>query len=120
MTCCNKHRVRAELHCEIGQQLVCAESRLVWSADHRPEAVARMLAEAILQFPAHLAHMRVVAKRVDALDHFIKTTAHQCAALATKTERREYRAQLEREMGADELVQFDQIMAAEWQRLRSR
>lgn len=120
MACCNPHRVKAGLVCDIGQQLACAQSRLIWTAEYAPEHLSRLLDHALHTFPEHLAHLRVVAKRIDALDSFVQATAMQCAALSTKTERRAYRAQIETEMSATELDQFDQIMAVEWSRLRGR
>lgn len=120
MACCNPHRVRAELHCEIGQQLVCAESRLKWHAEYKPEDVPCLLAQAITAFPDRLAYLRVVALRVDALDHFVDCVARQCAQLATKTDRREFRARLEPEMSVAELEHFDRALGAEWHRLRGR
>lgn len=120
MACCNPHRVKAELHCDIGQQLVCADSRLKWHAEYKPEAVPRLLVQAIAGFPDHITHWRVVALRVDALDHFVDCVARQCAQLPTKTGRREFRARLEQEMSAAELEHFDRVLGAEWHRLRGR
>ncbi|MEX3915990.1 hypothetical protein AB4Y43_07055 [Paraburkholderia sp. BR10872] len=110
--------MKAELHCDIGQQLVCAESRLKWHAEYKPEVVPRLLVQTISSFPDHLIHLRVVALRVDALDHFIDCVARQCAQLATKTDRREFRARLEPEMSVAEREHFDRALGAEWHRLR--
>ena len=120
MGCCNPHRLRVDLHCEIGSQLTCWALRLAWLADFRPADVAQKIEDGLQQFDNHLVSLRRAAKRINQLDLFVQLAAHRCASLATKTDRRLFREQLVGAMSQAELERFDGQMAAEWSRLRGK
>ncbi|ALP62385.1 hypothetical protein AN416_07080 [Paraburkholderia caribensis] len=120
MSCCNPQRERIELSCDIDQQLACGMSRLQWIADSDPERISHFLASLINTFPSNLALIRQAALRAAVVPLFVTQAALICAALATKAERHDFRRQLEGGLASADLERFDQLMAAEWRRLRGK
>jgi hypothetical protein len=120
MSCCNPHRERIGLACDLNQQITCAVSRLLWTSEHAPDGVLRILVSLIRTFPQNLALVRDACVRARLLPEFIERAAMECAALGTKTERHEYRAQFSAGLGAADLQRFDDLMTAEWKRLRGK
>jgi hypothetical protein len=120
MSCCNPHRERIELSCDVNQQLACGMSYLQWIADSDPAQVSHFLASLINTFPSNLALIREAALRAAVVPVFVQRAALICAALATKTERHDFRRQLEGGLAPADLDRFDQLMSAEWRRLRGK
>lgn len=120
MSCCNPHRERVDLSCDVNQQLACGMSALQWMADRNPDQVSQFLASLIHTFPDNLALIRQAALRAAVVPLFVERTALICAALPTKTERHDFRRQLESGLSPVDLERFDRLMSAEWRRLRGK
>ncbi|MFM0315975.1 hypothetical protein PQR36_13885 [Paraburkholderia nemoris] len=120
MSCCNPHRERVELSCDVNQQLACGRSALQWMADRNPDLVPQFLASLINTFLDHLALIREAALWAAVIPVFVERAALICAALKTKTERHDFRRQLESGLAPADLERFDQLMSAEWRRLRGK
>jgi len=120
MSCCNPHRERIDLSCDVNQQLACAATALAWSAEYAPNDVVRLIASLIQTFPEHLALVRDACTRAAVTGAFIEPVALHCAALPTKTERHACRGQFANGLSEADLQRFDDLMAAEWRRLRSK
>jgi hypothetical protein len=120
MSCCNPHREQVGLCCDVNQQLACGRSALQWMADRNPDHVPQFLASLINTFPDHLALIREAALWAAVIPVFVERAALICAALTTKTGRQDFRRQIEDGLSPAELDRFDQLMSAEWRRLRGR
>nr|WP_168793013.1 hypothetical protein [Paraburkholderia aromaticivorans] len=120
MSCCNPHRERVELSCDVNQQLACGMSALQWIADRDPDQVPQFLAALINTFSSNLALIRQAALRAAVVPVFVQRAALICAALPTKTERHDFRRQLEGGLSPADLERFDQLMSTEWRRLRGK
>jgi hypothetical protein len=120
MSCCKPDRERVGLSCEVNQQLACGMCALQWVADRNPEYTPQFLTALINTFPRDLALVREAALRAAVVPIFIQRAAPSCAALSTKTERHEFRQQLEGGLASADLERFDQLMTAEWRRLRGK
>jgi hypothetical protein len=120
MSCCNPHRERVELSCDVNQQLACGMSALQWMADRDPDHTPQFLASLINTFPSDLALIRQAALRAAVVPLFVERSAQACAALKTKTERHDFRRQLEGGLAPADLERFDQLMSTEWRRLRGK
>jgi len=120
MSCCNPHRERVELSCDVNQQLACGMSALQWMADRNPDHVPQFLASLINTFPDNVALIRQAALRAVVIPEFVERAAVICAALKTKTGRHDFRRQLESGLAPADLERFDQLMSAEWRRLRGK
>ncbi|RDK01651.1 hypothetical protein DLM46_16605 [Paraburkholderia lacunae] len=120
MSCCNPHREQVGLSCDVNQQLACGRSALQWMADRNPELVPQFIASLINTFPDHLALIREAALWAAVIPIFVERAASICAALKTKTERHGFRRQLEGGLSSADLDRFDQLMSAEWHRLRGK
>jgi hypothetical protein len=120
MSCCNPHREHVGLSCDVNQQIACGTSALQWMADRNPDLVPQFLASLINAFPDNLALIRQAALRAAVVPLFIERAAVNCAALRTKTERHDFRRQLEGGLSPADLERFDQLMSAEWRRLRGK
>lgn len=120
MSCCNPHRERVELSCDVNQQLACGTSALQWIADRDPDRVSQFLASLINTFPNNLALIRQATLRAAVVPVFVQRAALSCAALPTKTERHDFRRQLEGGLSPADLERFDQLMSTEWRRLRGK
>ncbi|MDQ7981365.1 hypothetical protein QYH69_29465 [Paraburkholderia sp. SARCC-3016] len=120
MSCCNPHRERIDLSCDVNQQLACAATALTWSAEYAPDDVVRLIASLIRTFPEHLALVRDACVLAAVIGAFVERVALHCAALPTKTERHVCRGQFANGLSAADLQRFDDLMAVEWRRLRSK
>ena len=120
MSCCKPDRERVGLSCEVNQQLACGMCALQWVADRNSEYTPQFLTQLINTFPRDLALVREAALRAAVIPIFIQQAAPICAALSTKTERQEFRRQLEGGLASADLERFDQLMATEWRRLRGK
>ncbi|NYH13444.1 hypothetical protein [Paraburkholderia bryophila] len=104
----------------MNQQLACGTSALQWFADRNPGETSQFIASLIKTFPGNLALIRQAALRAAVVPLFIERAALICAALQTKTERHDFRRQLEGGLASVDLERFDQLMSAEWCRLRGK
>lgn len=120
MACCNPHREKVGLFCDLGHQFACANNEVQRLAAHAPDSVARFLATLLPVFPDTPDWILVAAKRAGHLDDYIDRSARYCAALATKTERQTFTGIIAGHLSADQLDRFKELMAAEWRRLRSK
>lgn len=120
MSCCNPHRERVELSCDVNQQIACGMSALQWMADRNPDLTPQFLASLINTFPTNLALIRQAALRAAIIPVFVERAAVICAALKTKAERHDFRRQLASGLSPADLERFDQLMSAEWRRLRGK
>lgn len=120
MSCCNPHRERVELSCDLNQQLACGMSALQWIADRNPAETQQFLASLIHTFPSNLSLIREAALRAAVVPLFVQKAALICGALSTKTERHDFRRQLEGGLSPADLERFDQLMSTEWRRLRGK
>jgi hypothetical protein len=120
MSCCKPDRERVGLSCEVNQQLACGKCALQWHADRNPDYTPQFLTALINTFPRDLALVREAALRAAVIPIFVQRAAPVCAALPTKTERHDFRRQLEGGLAPDDLERFDQLMSTEWHRLRRK
>ncbi|WP_408495635.1 hypothetical protein [Paraburkholderia xenovorans] len=104
----------------MNQQIACGTSALRWMADRNPELVPQFLTSLINTFPENIALIRQAALHAAVVPLFVERSAVACAALKTKTERHEFRRQLKGGLARADLERFDQLMSAEWRRLRGK
>lgn len=120
MACCNPYREQVGLACDYGWQLLCGTNELARLSEHSPAGVPQFITTLLQTFPLSVDVIANHAVRLGQTDSFIARTALHCAALQTKTERKAFRAQFAGYLNAEKLARFDQLMAAEWSRLRSK
>jgi hypothetical protein len=120
MTCCNPYREQAGLACDFGWQLLCGANELARLAEHSPDGVSPFITSLLQAFPLSIDFIASHAVRVGQADSFVARAALCCAALQTKTERKAFRSQIAGYLSAEKLARFDQLMSAEWSRLRSK
>ncbi|WP_186230796.1 hypothetical protein [Burkholderia gladioli] len=120
MRCCRPHREQIDLCCSHEQHLACAVTALASRFEYAPAEVGCLLSELIATFPDRLAPILAEAKEAGRVHLFIERAARACAALATKAERHAFRDQLNDRLCAPDLAAFDDLMSAEWRRLRGK
>lgn len=120
MMCCNPYREQVGLSCDYGWQLLCGTNELERLAAHAPSSVPQFLTTLLQTFPQSADFVAKHSVRVGHRDAFVVRAALYCAALQTKTERNVFRSQIGGYLNAEKLAQFDQLMSAEWSRLRSK
>ncbi|MFL9883102.1 hypothetical protein PQR66_08700 [Paraburkholderia agricolaris] len=120
MTCCNPYREQVGLSCDYGWQLLCGTNELARLAEHAPDSVPQFVTILLQAFPQSADFIASHAVRVGQTDSFVSRAALYCAALQTKTERNAFRSQIGGYLNAEKLARFDQLMSAEWSRLRSK
>lgn len=120
MGCCRPDREQIRLCCSPEQQLACAVTTLASRFECAPADAGRLLAELIATFPNRLAPVLAEASAAGSVRTFIERAARACAALATKPERHAFRDQLTDRLCALDLAAFDDLMSAEWRRLRGK
>jgi hypothetical protein len=120
MMCCNPYREGVGLACDYGWQLLCGTNELARLAEHSPSNVPQFITTLLQTFPLSTDFIANHAVRVGQTNSFVARAALCCAALQTKTERNAFRAQIGGYLNAEKLAKFDQLMSAEWSRLRSK
>lgn len=120
MGCCRPDREQIRLCCSPEQQWACAVTTLASRFECAPADAGRLLAELIATFPNRLAPILAEASAAGSVRTFIERAARACAALATKPERHAFRDQLTDRLCALDLAAFDDLMSAEWRRLRGK
>lgn len=120
MACCRPDRERVGLCCSPQQQLACAVTKLASQFECAPAEAGRLLSELIAAFPDRLAPILAEASAAGKVRPFVERAARACAALATKAERHAFRDQLTDRLCALDLAAFDDLMSAEWRRLRGK
>ncbi|KAB0686536.1 hypothetical protein [Burkholderia territorii] len=120
MGCCRPERERIDLRCSTEQQLACAVTKLASQFECAPDQAGRLLSELIATFPDRLAPILAEACAAGQVRPFVDRAARACAALATKAERHAFRNQLTDRLCALDLAAFDDLMSAEWRRLRGK
>ncbi|KWI47254.1 hypothetical protein WM06_24535 [Burkholderia cepacia] len=120
MGCCRPDREHIGLCCSPEQQLACAVTTLASRFECAPAEAGRLLSELIATFPDRLAPILTEANAAGRVRLFIERAARACAALATKAERHAFRDQLTDRLCALDLAAFDDLMSAEWRRLRGK
>ena len=118
MACCNPHREKVGLCCDIGHQFACANNEVLRLAEHAPHAVPFFLSVLLPVFPATPDWILTAAQRAGHLDNFIERAALYCATLATKTERQAFTGVIAGHLSAQQLSRFKELMSVEWHRLR--
>lgn len=119
MACCNPYREQVGLSCGYGWQVTCGLNELKRLALHAPGSVPRFIVTLLAAFPVSAGDIASTAHVAGISEPFVSAAALHCAALSTKTERRAFREQIAGYLSADHLAHFDNVMAAEWSRLRS-
>lgn len=107
MGCCRVAREQVQLCCERPYQLACGIAALAYRIEVAPEQARRLFVSLISTFPDRVAL-------------FIERAALSCAALPTKGERHAFRNQILGRLSAADLAMFDELMSAEWHRLRAK
>ncbi|WP_426281750.1 hypothetical protein ACN9MG_10585 [Burkholderia ambifaria] len=120
MACCRPDRERIGLCCSPEQQLTCARTTLASRFECAPAEAGRLLSDLIATFPDRLTPILAEANAAGRVRLFIERAARPCAALATKAERHAFRDQLTDRLCALDLAAFDDLMSAEWRRLRGK
>ncbi|KVE87324.1 hypothetical protein [Burkholderia vietnamiensis] len=120
MGCCRPDREQIRLCCSPEQQWACAVTTLASRFECAPADAGRLLAELIATFPNRLAPILAEASAAGSVRTFIERAARACAARATKPERHAFRDQLTDRLCALDLAAFDDLMSAEWRRLRGK
>ncbi|HGO6128080.1 TPA: hypothetical protein ACK3RK_006656 [Burkholderia cepacia] len=120
MGCCRPDREHIGLCCAPEQQSACAVTKLASRFEYAPTEAGRLLSELIATFPDRLAPILEEASAAGRVRLFIERAARACAALATKAERHAFRDQLTDRLCALDLTAFDDLMSAEWHRLRGK
>ncbi|MEN8512678.1 hypothetical protein [Burkholderia sp. RS02] len=120
MGCCRPDREHIGLCCSPEQQLACAVTTLAFRFESAPAEAGRLLSELIATFPNCLAAILAEASAAGRVRLFIERAARACAALASKAERHAFRDQLTDRLCALDLAAFDDLMSAEWRRLRGK
>ncbi|KWF94011.1 hypothetical protein WL93_09605 [Burkholderia diffusa] len=120
MACCRPDRERVGLCCTPEQQLTCARTTLASRFECAPAEAGRLVSELIATFPDRLAPIFEEANAAGRVRLFIERAARPCAALATKAERHAFRDQLTDRLCALDIAAFDDLMSAEWRRLRGK
>lgn len=120
MACCNPHREKVGLCCDLGHQFACANNEVLRLAEHAPASVARFLSVLLSTFPDTPDWTLMSAKRAGHLDDFIERAARHCAALATKTDRIAFTGFISGHLSADQLSRYKELMSVEWHRLRGK
>lgn len=120
MACCRPDRERVGLCCSREQQVTCARTTLASRFEFAPADAGRLLSELIATFPDRLAPILAEVNVAGRVRLFVERAARPCAALATKAERHAFRNQLTDRLCALDLAAFDDLMSAEWRRLRGK
>ncbi|WP_081086666.1 hypothetical protein [Burkholderia stagnalis] len=120
MGCCRPAREQVGLCCSPEQQSACARTTLASRFGHAPADAGRLLSDLVATFPDRLAPLLAEANEAAHVRLFVERAARACAALATKTERHAFRDQLTDRLCALDLAAFDDLMSAEWRRLRGK
>ncbi|BEV51987.1 hypothetical protein BconGalA64_44870 [Burkholderia contaminans] len=120
MGCCRPDREHIGLCCSPEQQSACAVTTLASRFEYAPAEAGRLLSELLATFPDRLAPILAEANVAGRVRLFIERAARACAALATKAERHAFRDQLTDRLCALDLAAFDDLMSAEWRRLRGK
>ncbi|WP_176016915.1 hypothetical protein [Burkholderia sp. BCC0398] len=120
MGCCRPDREHIGLCCSPEQQLACAVTTLASRFESAPAEAGRLLSELIATFPDCLAPILAEASAAGRVRLFIERATRACAALASKAERHAFRDQLTDRLCALDLAAFDDLMSAEWRRLRGK
>ncbi|MFW2272460.1 hypothetical protein [Burkholderia orbicola] len=120
MGCCRPDREHVGLCCSPEQQLACAVTTLASRFEYASAEAGRLLSELIATFPDRLVPILAEANAAGRMRLFIERTARACAALPTKAERHAFRDQLTDRLCALDLAAFDDLMSAEWRRLRGK
>ena len=120
MSCCNPYREQVGLSCKYGWQLLCGTNELGRLATPAPASVPQFLTTLLQTFPLSAGFIASHAVSLGHVHSFVVRAALYCAALQTKTERNAYRTQIAGYLNAEKLAQFDQLMSAEWSRLRCK
>ncbi|MCA7928712.1 hypothetical protein LGM45_06670 [Burkholderia cepacia] len=120
MGCCRPDREHIGLCCAPEQQSACAVTTLASRFEYAPAEAGRLLSELIATFPDRLAPILEEASAAGRVRLFIERAARACAALPTKAERHAFRDQLADRLCALDLTAFDDLMSAEWHRLRGK
>ncbi|WP_081068281.1 hypothetical protein [Burkholderia stagnalis] len=120
MGCCRPAREQVGLCCSPEQQSACARMTLASRFEHASADAGRLLSDLVATFPDRLAPLLAEANEAGHVRLFVERAARACAALATKTERHAFRDQLADRLCALDLAAFDDLMSAEWRRLRGK
>ncbi|KVD74001.1 hypothetical protein WS62_07805 [Burkholderia sp. ABCPW 14] len=107
MGCCRIAREQVQLCCDRSEQIACAVAALTYRFETAPEQAGRLFISLISTFSDRVAL-------------FIERAALPCAALPTKAERHAFRNQIAGCLSSADLAIFDELMSAEWRRLRGK